>query len=150
MQLSGYVEALRAGLSAATATAAPDVVRAGELLAAALEPTARLALLDLLSAAAAEVTGALPSGSVEVRLRGREPELLVIADPDPRPSRAPYDDEGTARVTLRLPETLKSRAEKSAAAAGLSLNAWLVRAVERALDSSPRHGSRRITGFARG
>ena len=151
MQLSPFIEAFREDLSTATATAAPDVARAGELLASALDPAARLLLLDVLSAAAREVDAGLPSGSVEVRMRGRDPELVVVLEPEattqPTP---PVDDEETARVTLRLPETLKSRAEQAAAAEGVSVNTWLVRAVARALDTPPRHGPRRFTGYARG
>jgi hypothetical protein len=154
MDLSPYVEGLRHDLAAAVATGGPDVARAGELLAGALDPATRLALLDALAAAAAEVTAALPQATVEVRLRGRDPELVVaLAAPEPEPEPAASgEDEGTARVTLRLPETLKARAEQAAAREGLSVNAWLVRAVARGLEpgSKTTHGPRRITGYARG
>ncbi len=148
MELARHVDALRGDLAASAAGAAPEVTRAAELLAAALEPAARLRFLELLSAAAAEVTASLPRGSVEVRLRGREPELLVVADPAPAPAGA--SDDGTTRLTLRLPETVKLAVEESAAIAGSSVNAWLVRAVADALDTPPPPGRRRITGFAHG
>lgn len=149
MKLTTYVERLEVGLrTAAAAGSSPDVVRAGELLGAALLPSARLVFLALLETAAAEVTAALPAGSVELRLRDGEPELVVVAEPEP--AAPPPDGEGTARITLRLPETLKVRAERSAGADGVSVNAWLVRAVARAVDHQGGRSSRRITGFARG
>ncbi len=151
MQLSPYIETLRGDLAAAAATAAPEVARAGELLAAALEPATRLVLLDAVSEAANEVNAAFRGGAVEVRLRGRDPELVVVHETEaPAEPAPPVDDEGTARVTLRLPETLKSRAEQAAAAEGVSVNTWLVRAAARALDTPTRHGPRRFTGYARG
>ena len=155
MELSPYVESLREDLQAAAAAGGPEVGRAAQLLAGALDAATRLALLDALAAAAAEVTAALPSGSVEVRLRGREPELVVTSappTPDAEPD-VPDPDEGVARVTLRLHETLKARAEQAAAHEGISVNAWLVRAVVRAFEpptATRRPGPRRVTGFARG
>ena len=166
MDLSPYVESLRSDVTAAAAVGGPDVARAAELVGDALDPALRLVLLDLLTDAADQVTAGLDGPVVEVRLRGREPELVVTgveqlaeaayAPPAPTPA----DDEGTARLTLRLPETLKARAEQAAAAEGLSVNTWLVRAVQRALSEPqfppPSHlppswptGPRRITGFGR-
>lgn len=161
MDLSTYVEALRADLTAAAAVGGPDVARAAELVADAMDPALRLVLLDVLGDAANELTAALDGTTVDVRLRGREPEL-VVTSPQPEVPAAPTpaaDDEGTARLTLRLPETLKARAEQAAAAEGLSVNNWLVRAVVRAVEPTPSttfgggafstSGPRRITGFGR-
>jgi hypothetical protein len=158
MDLSRYVEALRADVTAAAAIGGPDVARAADLVADAIDSALRLVLLDLLSDAANDLTAALDGTTVEVRLRGREPEL-VVTGPSPEPAPAavsPNDDEGTARLTLRLPETLKGRAEQAAAAEGISVNNWLVRAVVRALEPAPPFGGqfmtggpRRITGFGR-
>ena len=161
MDLSPYVEALRADVAAAAAVGGPDVARAADLVASALDPALRLVLLDLLNDAANELTAALDGPVVEVRLRGREPELVVTGvEPQAEPAFAPPalpDDEGTARLTLRLPETLKARAEEVAATEGVSVNTWLVRAVQRALFEPPPlpvppswpGGPRRITGFGR-
>jgi hypothetical protein len=123
-------------------------------------------LLEALSAAADEITRELAPGSVEVRLRGGEPEFVV----DHPPSEEEFSDIGmgappsgmesaetgegeTARLNLRLPETLKRRIEDAAGAEGLSLNAWLVRAAGAALDArgvrrSPTGGDR-YTGWIR-
>lgn len=158
MNLTPYVETLRQDLATAAAAGGPEISRAAELLAGALDPAARMALMEMLSAAADELTTLLPQAAVEVRLRGREPELVVTAtdiEPEAEPAPPPDADEGTSRITLRLPETLKGRAEDAAAAEGISVNAWLVRAVSRAIDLPPdrryrRSGPQRFTGYARG
>jgi methionine aminopeptidase len=156
MDLTTHVAGLRADVTAAAAIGGPEVARAAELLAEALDGSLRLVLLDVLGDAADELTAALDGPVVEVRLRGREPELVVSSPavhPEPAVPAVPADDEGTARLTLRLPETLKARAEQAAAAEGTSVNTWLVRAVARALEHSStgagRPGPRRITGFGR-
>jgi hypothetical protein len=165
MDLSRYVDSLRGDVVAAGAIGGPDVQRAAELVADALDSAVRLVLLDVLTDIANELTAALDGAAVEVRLRGREPELVVVAGtaPEPPPSAATADDEGTARLTLRLPETLKARVEQAAATEGASVNTWLVRAVGRALEPTPATffgggfpggspggpGPRRITGFGR-
>lgn len=154
MDLSSYVEALRRDVAGAAAVGGADVARAAELVSDALGPALRLVLLDLLSDAAHEVTTALAGPVVEVRLRGRDPELVVSLPQQSDAVAAPAtEDEGTSRLTLRLPETLKARAEQAAAAEGMSVNSWLVRAVTRALaDPAPTawsSGPRRITGMRR-
>jgi hypothetical protein len=161
MELSPHVAALRADLSAAAAVGSDEVARAAGLLSDALEPALRLVLLDLLTEAADELSGQLPGATVEVRLRGREPELVASAQaPSPAPAfEAPGEDGDTAaaRLTLRLPEALKTRAEAAAAQDNLSVNSWLVRAVQSALDpkptfpflGSPGGGPRRLQGYGR-
>lgn len=165
MDLTPYIEGLRRDLSATVAAAGPEVARAGDLLAGSLDASARLTLLEALSEAAAEITSALDDVEVDVRLRGRDADLVVTMaqhpEPAAPPSTEPPEAEGdTARITLRLPEQLKAQAEQAAAAAGVSVNAWLVRAVSAALrvpppppPPSPPFGARRgrrITGFAQG
>ena len=159
MDLTPFVESLRRDLLATAAAGTEETRRTAELLVAAMDPAVRLAILDALSAATADVTAALPGVTVEVRLQGREPRISVETldpepDPQPAPDPGPADDAGTARVTLRLPESVKARAEDAAGRAGLSVNAWLVRAVSTALDGPPtgsgRGGGRRLVGYARG
>lgn len=151
MDLTPHLTALGEDLTAAAAVGGPETAHAAALLLGAVEPALRLVLLDLLAEAADDVSTQLGGVSVEVRLRGREPELVVHA---PAPAPEPVAEEGTARLTLRLPETLKARVEQ--AAGGSSVNAWLVRAVTAALDPQPTFplgagpsGPRRITGFGR-
>jgi hypothetical protein len=164
MELSEYVTMLREELVSLSQVAGDDVARAAELLARALAPSVRLTLLAVLADAAAEVTAQLRDTVVEVRLAGGQPAFVVQhAVQAPTGSSAPApgvdgpDDAGVARVTLRLSEGLKSQIEASAAAEGVSVNAWLVNAARQALNlpgsrSTPalRLGpGRRISGFAR-
>lgn len=138
MELAPHLEKLRADLSSAAAVGGEDVATAARLLGDAVEPALRLVLLDLLTEAADELTLQLGGAVVEVRLHGREPELVAAAPVAPAPA-TPTDDAdtgegGAARVTLRLPESVKSRCEQAAAAEGQSLNAWMFRAVVAALE----------------
>jgi hypothetical protein len=152
MDLTLYVEKLQRELAVAAAAGGEDAREIAERLTAPLEPAARLMLLDALSAAADEITLELAPGSVELRLRGGEPQFAVTPaptdeEPEPAhaatPSPAPVEaDEGaTARINLRLPEQLKAGIEQAAARERLSVNAWLVRAAAAALandgDRSP-------------
>src|SRR3954452_5613286 len=147
MDLSPYVENLRRELAVA-ADAGGDEARAlAERLTAPLESSIRLMLLDALSAAADDITRELAPGSVELRLRAREPEFVVAParadEPAAEPSVAPDADDGpVARINLRLPEQLKTSAELAAARERLSVNAWLVRAVAAAVASDDRPRSR--------
>jgi hypothetical protein len=159
MDLTPYLETLRADLAAAAAPGGPETTRAAELLGHSLEASARLALLEALSDAAAEITTRLTDASVEVRLRGREADLVVTnltPEPpdDPRPAGGPppADMGDLTRLTLRMAESLKTHVEQMAAAEGISVNSWLVRAVTSALTrpSGPpatRRGGKRVTGY---
>jgi hypothetical protein len=119
--------------------------RLGETLAASL----RLRLFDLLAQAALEISSRLPSGHVEVRLAGQEPELVYVADAD-EPPPASAGEELSARITLRLPESLKAAVERAADREGVSTNAWLVRAIARAAEARPAQaGGKRLTGYVR-
>src|SRR5580700_212537 len=147
MDLTQYVSDLRYQLAVAAEAGGDDARALAERLTAPLESAARLALLDALSAAAAEITRDLAPGSVDVRLRGREPTFVVTLPPadepleDPpaggsRPAAPPEGDEGEmSRVNFRLPEHLKTRIEDAAARDGLSVNAWLVRIATAAVQS---------------
>jgi len=167
MELSEYIENLRQEVAAVTRVAGEDVARAGQMIAEALDSSIRLTLLDVLSGAAAEVTSRLEDTAVELRLSSGNPTFVVVHAPREHPPPSPpaagpgrgegEEETGTSRVTLRLPDGLKARAEAAAARDGLSLNAWLVRAASRALDDPPASGppssrrgpGQRITGFAR-
>jgi hypothetical protein len=162
MDLSVYVDALRGHLTAAAAAGTEQTQQTARLLADTLEPAVRLALNDALAAMAAEVTAAWDGGLVDIRLRGGDPEVVVVPAPEHEPEQraadpaeqAETDDGSVARISLRLPESVKARAEAAATAAGISLNAWLVRAVaagirEPADPPHPGRGPRRYSGFAR-
>ncbi|HIW61077.1 MAG TPA: hypothetical protein H9881_01350 [Candidatus Stackebrandtia excrementipullorum] len=166
MDLSPYLESLRHDLAAAAAPAGDDAVRTAELLSTSLESSLRLALLEALSDAAAEITGELNRmgnpATVEVRMRARQADLVVSEIPvtplEPPP--APTGESGDiARITLRLPEPLKEAVESAAAGESISVNAWLVRAINSAVHGQPgqTHGrstagraryGKRVTGYA--
>ncbi|MBZ5737869.1 pilus assembly protein HicB [Nocardioides mangrovi] len=144
MDITPYVEGLRRDLLAAADAAGPEARAVTERLAFALDPAARLALMEAVSQAAAEITAEMPAGGVDVRLQGRELEFSVQsppAAPTPPPPPAPpgapgaeeADEDGNvARITLRIPESVKTRAEELAARSGHSLNTWLVNVVRAA------------------
>jgi predicted HicB family RNase H-like nuclease len=144
MDLNPYLEGLRRDLAATAAAGGEQVSRAAELLTGALDASARLCLMEALADAAAEVTTKLGHASVEVRLRGREADLVVTeiahAGPEPAPAppgAAPEASGDVARITLRLPEGLKDAVERAAAGEGISVNAWLVRAIAGAVAGRP-------------
>ena len=163
MDLGEYAESLRRELLGITRFAGDDVTRAAEMLAESLDSSVRLALLEVLSAAAEEITARLDGAVIDVRLAGGEPDFVVTLHEEGAPQRAPEPadaaaDSGQARITLRMPEGLRTRVEAAAAASGASVNSWLVRAVTRALDEPPGTAARarprppagsRYTGFAR-
>lgn len=158
MDLTPYVDTLRRELAVAAEAGGDEARELAERLTAPLESATRLTLLNVLSAAMDEVTRELAPGSVDVRLRGIDPDFVVTPPPTyagapeepaahteplaPQPlapqASAEGDEGGTARVNLRLPAHLKARAEEAASREGLSVNAWLVRAVSRAVDDGAR------------
>ena len=146
-----HIDAIKRDLAGVIAALGDDaVVEQWRRLADALEPSLRLRLIDLLSEAALSLNGQLTNGHVEVRLAGRDPELVFVDEPTaPEEPPAPGDDL-SARITLRLPEGLKSGIEAAAAREGVSTNAWIVRALARALEPrAARRSSNRLQGFAR-
>jgi hypothetical protein len=163
MNLSIYVDSLRAQLAVAADAGGDDARAIAERLTAPLESATRLILLEVLAAAADEITRELAPGTVEVRLRGRDPDFVVTPPPydeafddegstrrtrptvgavsldaRPEPARTPPaegENGGMSRLNLRLPDTLKLRIEEAARQEGLSLNTWLLRAAAAALES---------------
>lgn len=132
MDVTPFLDSLRRDLTAAADLAGSDAGQAAERMLVALEPALRLAAMELLSSAAEEASTP-PGSTVGVRLRGRDPQL-VVEHAEPMAERLPLlpdedaeeADDPPARVTLRIPESVKSRAEEEAARNGLSLNAWMV------------------------
>jgi HicB family len=147
VQLDRFIEALEAELASLAAVGDEESQAAAQRLSRALRSAAGLRFLDVLSEAALELSAQLPSGHVEVRLAGQEPSLVFVPEAEP----AAAGEEGlSARITLRLPEQLKTSVDQAAAREGVSVNTWLVRALARSLSSPPRRRSgNRLTGFAR-
>ncbi|NUP10691.1 MAG: DUF1778 domain-containing protein [Polyangiaceae bacterium] len=172
MQLDPYVEAVQRQLAAAAETGGDQARALAAQLAATLESAVRLAVQDAVASAVSEITCELAPGAVELRLRGRDLEFVVIRRASDSPDRAepkplplpptPEVDQGAVdRINLRVPARLKMRIEAAATAAGLSVNAWLVRAAAQAAeqasegakgDARDEHGSyggQRFKGWAR-
>ena len=179
MELGPYVESIHSQLEVAAAAGGDEARALAERLTAPLDAAIRLALQDALAAATEEITTEIAPGSVELRLRGRDPEFVVTlptGDPsgeeslegeESRPEAWPTGgvggstegDEGTmSRINLRMPDRLKARIEQAAVSEGLSVNAWLVRAAAARLDrtdTAHRHerrspkGAQRYSGWAR-
>jgi hypothetical protein len=161
MNIARYAEEIRSQLLAAAESSGDEARAVAERLVPALEAAIRLALQDALAEAAEEITVELAPGSVELRLRGRDPEFVVTAPPaDPsdddviggggstwgdgparnEASRASTrgDDDTPSRINLRVPEHLKTDIERAADAEGLSINSWLMRAAAAAVERSDR------------
>ncbi|MDQ3885522.1 MAG: toxin-antitoxin system HicB family antitoxin [Actinomycetota bacterium] len=174
MDLGPYLTRLREDLTTAAAAGDEQTRRTAALLGAALEPAARLMIMDALSDLAAEVTASLPDHVVEVRLDGRDVRVSVSqqdggpsgAPPPPDPGPYPDASGDISRITLRLLDQLKSQAERAAAQQGVSLNSWVSQAVQSALHGKPwggdtypagwphderrRRGQHRVQGWVQG
>jgi len=172
MDLTPYVASLGRELLTAVEAGGDEGTAVVERLTVSMESAIRLSLLEALSAAADEITRELAPGSVQVRLRGRDPQFVVTAvavqqphEERQRQDEVPLDDAvtgfedgATARINVRLPEQLKAAVEEAAGKEGRSVNAWLVRAASTALRASERDqsvvrtgkpGPQRYTGWAR-
>ncbi|HVT64738.1 MAG TPA: toxin-antitoxin system HicB family antitoxin [Mycobacteriales bacterium] len=148
MQLDGYVTLIRDDLARIAAVGDESTARAAELLSVALESSLARRLQEALAEAALELSDQLEHGSVEVRMAGGDPELVYVGA---QPAVEPATDEAfDARITLRLPDRLKTRLDDAAAAAGVSVNTWLVQVLHRSLEPRPAiTGQRRLTGYGR-
>lgn len=146
MDLTPYISRLREDLTAAASAGDEQTRHTAALLGAALEPAARLTLMNALSDLAAEVTATLDDRVVEVRLDGRDVRVAVsstadpktdpgTAPPPPGPGASSFADMGgdISRMTLRLLDQIKGQAERAAAEQGVSLNTWVSQAVQGAL-----------------
>src|SRR3954471_17738884 len=128
MQLSQIIDALRSDLNAVGAVGDEQTAQIAERIGIALEGSLSLRLVDAFAAATVELNAQLPNGHVEVRLAGRDPELVYVEDAHREAEPQPAGDEGSsARITLRLADALKDQVETAAAAGGVSVNTWIVR-----------------------
>jgi hypothetical protein len=172
MDLTPYVASLGRELLTAVEAGDGDASVLIERLTVSMESAIRLTLLEALSAAADEITRDLAPGSVQVHLRGRDPDFVVTVRPAEQPleeipDRAAvsaddavtsFEDGPVTRINVRLPEQLKTAIEEAAGKEGRSLNTWLVRAASTALraperdqgsDRRGKRGAQRYTGWAR-
>jgi hypothetical protein len=149
MQIDGHIQALREDLARVASLGDEATAHVAEILSGAIESSLARRVQDILAEAALELNAQLDSGHIEVRVAGREPELVYVREDDNAPEAV--DEAFSARITLRLPESLKQRIESSAAREGASVNTWLVQALQRAVESRrPSSSSRnRLTGYGR-
>jgi len=149
MQIEEHVQALREDLARIAAVGDDATRHAAELLAAALEPSFARRIQEALAESALELSAELEDGRIEVRLVGNDPELVFV--PDELERSAPPGEAPEARITLRLPKSLKARIEIASAREGVSVNTWLIKALQRSCESKSGHGGsrRRLSGFGR-
>jgi hypothetical protein len=149
MQIDGLIQALREDLVRVAALGDEKTSRAADLLSVAIEASLGRRIQDALAEAALELNDQLESAHVELRIAGRDLQLVLVREDGTAPEQA--DEAFSARITLRLPESLKQRVETAATREGASVNTWLVQALQRAVE--PRRsaaGSRnRLTGYGR-
>src|SRR3981081_4599501 len=137
MDLRVYIDDIHRQLATAAEAGGEEARALAERLVAALDAAIRLTLQDVLAAAVEEITCELAPGSVELRLRGRDPEFVVTPPtghvpagdlPEGDPYTVGADEGAVSRINLRMPDQLKVRIEQAAGGEGLSVNSWLVRA----------------------
>ena len=153
MQLRPFIEGLQSDLEEIAAVGDDAVGEAARRLTAAVGASAGLRLLDALTDAALELSSQLPSGHVEIRMSGQDPSFVYVEDEGEARAPPAAEDALVARISLRLPEGLKVAIEAAATRDGVSVNAWLVRSLARAVSSGAGGGRRgpgnRLTGFGR-
>jgi HicB family len=150
MQIDGHIQALREDLGRVAALGDEATARAVELVSVAIEASLARRLQDVLAEAALELNEQLEAAHVEVRIAGHDPELVLVREDGSVPE--PVDEAFSARITLRLPESLKQRIESAAARESASVNTWLVQALQRTVESARRPtsaGRKRLTGYGR-
>src|SRR5437764_13244375 len=141
MNVAAFVEALQRDLEAVAGMGDDAVPQAARRIAAALEPSLRLRLMDVLGEAAVELASQLPNGHIEVRVAGGDPELVYVEERGgPVPT---TDDALSARITLRLPETLNAIIDTPAQDEGVSANTWLLQQISRRATPKRRGPGRR-------
>ena len=151
MQLEDHIQSIQDDLAKTAGLGDEATARAAQRLSEALAATLHLRLFDIVGEAALEIGGQLDSGRVEVRLAGRDPELVVVMDETPDSVTLGAGEEYSGRITLRLPDSLKAGVEAAASREGISVNAWLVRSIARVLESRPvKRGRNRLQGYAQG
>src|SRR3984957_17686140 len=151
MKMSLVVDGLRSDVVAVGELGDETVAVVAERIADVLGRSVPARILDVLSDAAAELSATLPDGHVDIRVAGDDVDLTYVEDA-PGPAAAPTGegDEQSARITLRLDEALKSRLEEVAAAGGVAVNTFIVRALERGAASNRNRSGRvgnRLHGY---
>jgi hypothetical protein len=151
MQTAQFIEGLQQDLRELAQIGGDELVQAAGRLEGAVKQSATLRLIDALTQVALDLSSQLPNGHVDVRLSGQDPELVYVEEGAPEAPAPPGEDALSSRITLRLPDSLKATVERAAEAEGASVNAWIVRALQRAVSGGGGRAVRsgkRITGFS--
>ena len=146
MEMARFIESLESDVAAVAAVGDEQTRAVADRVLQAIRGSAGLRLLDALGEAALELSAQLPTGHVEVRLVGQDPALVYVGEEEAPPEPA-AEDGLTARITLRLPESLKGTIEAAAAREGISVNSWLVRAITRGAAGPVQRSGKRLRGF---
>jgi hypothetical protein len=152
MQMAQFLESLESDLDRIAAVGDDTVSQAAARVSQALRASAGMRLLDALGVAAVEISAQLPAGHVEVRMSGQDPNFVYVEQAEEPHAQPSAEDEASARITLRLQEGLKASVEAAAGREGVSVNAWIVRALAREVSAPSRGGPRvgsRLSGFAK-
>ena len=149
MEMARFVEALEVDVAAVAAVGDEQTRAVAERVLQAIRGSAGLRLLDALGEAALEISAQLPEGHIEVRLVGQDPALVYVGE-EAAPPEPSAEDGLTARITLRLPETLKASIEVNASREGISVNSWIVRALSRGAAGPVQRSGKRLRGYAQG
>jgi hypothetical protein len=152
METAQFIDGLQSDLRELAQLGGDELAQAAQRLEGAVRQSATLRLIDALTQVALEVSSQLPNGHLDVRLAGQDPELVYVEEEGEEPQAQTAEDGLTARITLRLPDSLKVALEQAAEGEGISVNTWLVRALQRAVSGGGGRAVRsgkRITGYAR-
>ena len=152
MDLQRYVSQVQEQLIATARVGDERTHETATALAAAAGPAVRLALLSAVSAAAEEIGALLEAATVSAHLDGDDVHVELTPS-EAVPELAVDDGDASARISLRLSESLKAQVELAARSELISVNSWLVRAAGAALGRQrPAHGTgnHRITGWING
>ena len=150
MKMSLAVEGLRSDVVAVGELGDDAIAEAAERIAVVFARSAPARILEVLSEAAMELSAELPEGRVQVQLAGDDVRLSYVED-----ARVPGGEgesgDLTARITLRLSEALKARVEEGAAREGVSVNTYIIRALDRGASptrAAGRHSDgKRLRGY---
>ncbi len=154
MDISEYTAKLQNDLATAAELGDDHTRRISASLSAAIEPSVRLVLLAAATELAKEIGAKLGDREVKVNLDGSDLGVEVVrppnstggeganekADDEKKDSTYSFDDVSgdISRVTLRMMEQIKARAEEAANQNGVSLNSWVSQAVQGALRDQMR------------
>ncbi|HLV90810.1 MAG TPA: toxin-antitoxin system HicB family antitoxin [Acidimicrobiia bacterium] len=147
MQLDQALLGLETAVETQLRVAGPEATELGAQLMAALQPAIRQTFLDVLCAAAAEVSSQLVGQKVEVKMVDGDPELVVTRDDSGTSARFDDDDDidmSETCITVRLPSNLKEIIADAAQAAGDSLNAFVVDALKTQTRATRNVGKTRV------